>query len=377
MTLFYDRGTIKGGKATITPEGYFVADALIARANNIQNYRASELGLTDRDPNAIVRVFRPEKEVFAVDSLRTASRLPITLDHPPGMVDASNWSQFSKGESGEDVLRDGQYLRVPIRVTDAAAVRSVRTDRQEFSPGYNADVVLDAGEFEGAAYDAVVTNIRYNHLAACRTARGGPELRITDESPAAIGVQNMPKIVPVDVSNPDVAAQVVGNLVTARDTANTALADASAALTARDATIAERDAEIVGLRDQVTAAKPTPAALRDMAREYGQTVAAARALGATVTDAMDVPAIHKAVVDAKMGATAANYTPELYAASFATLAKLANVADASVDDAGDPMRDAFSGGPPASLGDGNAAFADARAKRLARFANGHRAALAN
>src|SRR5690606_10508960 len=75
---------IEHGRAKITPEGYFVADALVGRANNIQEYRAADLGdaFADRDPNSIVRIFRPESEVFATDSLATASRLPITLDHP-------------------------------------------------------------------------------------------------------------------------------------------------------------------------------------------------------------------------------------------------------------------------------------------------------
>ena len=130
MTLFYDRAQIQG-KARITPEGYFVADALVARANNVQEYRAAELGLTDRDPNAVVRVFRPESEVFAADSIRTAVRLPITLDHPvkdgrPVMVDATNWREFAGGQTGEEVLRDGEFLRVPLRITDHQAVQSVR-----------------------------------------------------------------------------------------------------------------------------------------------------------------------------------------------------------------------------------------------------------
>ena len=41
--FFHDRATISG-KARITREGYFVADALVAKANNIQDYRAVELG---------------------------------------------------------------------------------------------------------------------------------------------------------------------------------------------------------------------------------------------------------------------------------------------------------------------------------------------
>lgn len=377
MTLFYDRATLRNGKARITPEGYFVADALVARANNIQEYRASELGLTDRDPNDIVRVFRPESEVFAVDSLRSASRLPITMDHPPAMVDSRSYVEYARGETGEEIVRDGEFIRVPIRVTDAMAVDSVRHDRREFSMGYTAEIVMDAGEYNGEKYDAKATGIRYNHLAACRAARGGPELRITDERPAANGVPTMPKIVmvdnaPVDVSNPDAAETVVRNLIAARDTANGALETATETIAARDATIAERDAEISTLRDQ---AKPlTPGQLRDAAMAYARDRRAAEQLGVDVTDEMDTAAMHKAVVTAKVGDASKAYTPEQYAASFAALA--ATVADQATDtnDAGDdPLRAGIrDGAHSAPVTDARKEFADARAKRFERFETAHR-----
>lgn len=381
MTLFYDRATLRNGMARITPEGYFVADALVARANNIQDYRASELGLTDRDPNDIIRVFRPEAEVFARDSLASASRLPITLDHPPAMLDARNYVQYSRGETGEEIMRDGEFMRVPIRVTDAQAVDSVQHERQEFSMGYTAEIVMDAGEYQGQAYDAKATNIRYNHLAACRAARGGPELRITDERPANNGVPAMPEIVmvdsvPVDVSNPETARTLVTNLVAARDTANAALEEATNTVAARDATIAERDAEIATLRDQ---AKPlTPAQLRDAGAAYARDRRIAELLGVDVTDEMDVPAMHKVAVTAKVGDASKGYTPEQYATSFAALA--ATVTDAgdddgqaNVNDAGnDPLRAGLRDGAGVPVNDERKAFQDARAARFERFETAHR-----
>ena len=377
MTLFYDRATLRNGMARITPEGYFVADALVARANNIQDYRASELGLTDRDPNDVIRVFRPEAEVFARDSLASASRLPITLDHPPAMLDARNYVQYSRGETGEEIMRDGEFMRVPIRVTDAQAVDSVQHERQEFSMGYTAEIVMDAGEYQGQAYDAKATNIRYNHLAACRAARGGPELRITDERPANFGASTMPKIVmvdglPVDVSNAETAEQLVSRLVGARDTALSSLEEATNTVAARDATIAERDAEISTLRDQ---AKPlTPAQLRDAGAAYARDRRIAELLGVNVTDEMDVPAMHKAAVTAKVGDASKAYTPEQYATAFAALA--ATVTDtgdnANVNDGGDPLRAGLRDGAGVVVNDAAKAMADARAARFERLETAHR-----
>lgn len=383
MAIFHDfaPASIKNGAAKITPEGYFVADALVGRANNVQEYRAAELGdaFADRDPNSIVRVFRPEAEVFAVDSLASASRLPITLDHPRGtMVDAKNFREFARGETGEQIMRDGEYIRVPIRVTDSEAVDSVQHDRREFSLGYSAELKIGDGVApDGSIYDASLTNIRYNHLAACRAARGGPELRITDERPAHYGANPMPKIVlidglPVDVSNGDVAEQTINRLISARDTAVDALDGVQKEIRDAKETIAQRDAEIVGLKDAAEKAKPTPAAMRDAVAAFARTAAKAKAIGATVTDEMDVAAMQKAAVVHKMGDAAANYTDEQVRAAFDVLA--AQVADdngQNLNDA-DPLRAAMRDGKPASIGDEQKAFNDARAARLARLETAHK-----
>lgn len=371
----YAPAAIYDGRARITPEGYFVADARVGRANNIQEYRAVDLGdaFPDRDPNSVVRVFRPESAVFAADSLKTASRLPITLDHPtqdgrPVMVDASNWAEFVKGESGEQILRDGEFIRVPIRVTDAGAVASVQRERQEFSLGYAADLVVQDGTYEGQAYDAVLANIRYNHLAACRVARGGPELRITDERQPETPLMKTVLIdgLPVDVSNPDTAAQVVANLRDARDTAVQALTAAAAETAEARTAIAARDAEIVNLQGALVAAKPTPAALRDAAGVYARVSAKATALGATVTDEMDVPAIQRAAVTVKMGDASAAYTDAQFVAAFDALA--AQVADTAPD----PLRAALLDGSPANLGDMTAEFKKARDARFKRLEKGYK-----
>lgn len=374
MTIFHDRAEISG-RARITPEGYFVADALVARANNIQEYKAGELGLTDRKPDEIVRVFRPESEVFAVDSIKSASRLPLTLGHPPVMVDASNWREYAKGETGEEILRDGEFMRVPLRITDAGAVSRVADDYREFSLGYKADLKLEAGVHDGAAYDASVTNLRYNHLAACQAARGGPELRIVDERPAPAATPIQPKGnamlvlvdgLQVDVSNAEVAATTVQRLVTARDTANGALEEATSAVAARDATIAERDAEIATLKDAAGKAND-PAALRDAAASYARTVRKAKALGVTVGDSDNEAAIRKAVVDAKLGDVAKDYTDAQVDAAFGALTK--DISDAE-QPGGDPLRAAIGDGLE-NQGDQVKAFNDARNARLDRYATAY------
>lgn len=67
--------------------------------------------------------------------------------------------------------------------------------------------------------------------------------------------------------------------------------------------------------------------LRDAAKAYAQTVDKAKALGVTVSDEMDEPAIRKAVVSAKIGDAAKDWSDEQIAASFATLTADAKTAD--------------------------------------------------
>lgn len=378
MTLFYDRATISG-KARITPQGYFVADALVARANNVQDYRAAELGLTDRDPNAIVRVFRPEKEVFAVDSLKTASRLPITLDHPVQdgrgvMVDATNWREFAKGETGEEILRDGEFIRVPIRITDAGAVDSVMRDRQEFSLGYAANIELQDGEYQGEHYDAIVTNLRYNHLAACRAARGGSELRITDERPIAQGVLPVTtKVIdglPVNLADATTAAAVVDRLIAERDAAVVDCNGHLATIATRDADISAKEAEITRLTDELAKAKLSPAQLRDAAAAHARILADAKRLGVAITDDMDADAARKAAVTAKIGDKAAAYNDDQVAVAFDAL-----VAQLPADGSGAaPVRDELGAviGDQTNVVDAAKEFADAKAARLARLETAHR-----
>lgn len=358
--MLYDRAEIKGN-ARITKDGYFVADALVARANNVQTYFAHELGLTDRDPQSLVRVFRPAEEVFHKDAMASIAHRPITLDHPAGEVSAENWKALAVGDVGDEIVRDGEFVRVPFRVMDAKAIESIRTDHREFSLGYAAMLDLTPGEHDGQPYDAVASKFRYNHLAAVKAARGGAELRIIDErtySPDDNGGNNpserretsssqygekrvATKTILVDglqVEVTDAAEAAINKLTLQLADAASAKATVETELATAKTEIATKDAEIVTLKQAIEDAKVTPAQLRDAAKAYAAVCGKAKALGATFAEDADAEAIMKAVVDAKMGDAAKGWTAEQIAASFAVLTK-----DAKVETP-DPLRDAITGG---------------------------------
>jgi len=167
-----------------TSDGYLTAFAKVARTG-IQVYRGHEVGRPDLDR---VRVYRPPSEVFNADAMRSLAHRPVTYKHPPVPVNSTNWKRFAGGQTGEDVVRDGDFVRVPMVMMDAAMVDAYERDGvRELSLGYSTDikwtsgVVADGEPDAGKEYDAVQTAIRGNHLALVPVARGGDQLRVGDE----------------------------------------------------------------------------------------------------------------------------------------------------------------------------------------------------
>lgn len=161
----------------ITKDGYLVASVRAARTG-IQVYSGAELGVKDSDT---VRVYRPEDEVFSRDSMMTYAHRPITNNHPDVLVDAESWKDHSVGQVGDEVTRDGDYIRVPIMLMDAAAIKDVKGGKTQLSMGYTMDLSFEQGTTpQGESYDAVMRDLKMNHLAIVHKGRAGSEVRIGD-----------------------------------------------------------------------------------------------------------------------------------------------------------------------------------------------------
>src|SRR5690606_18814074 len=130
--------------------------ARVARTG-IQLYTGAEIdpgnehGLRDR---AAVRVYRPADEVFSREAITSYAHRPITNDHPSGAVDATNWRQLAVGMTGGEVVRDGEFVRVPLVLMDAAAIDAVKNGKNQLSMGYSVQLSFDSGTTpEGEQYD--------------------------------------------------------------------------------------------------------------------------------------------------------------------------------------------------------------------------------
>lgn len=241
MIKFQDKAHV--GDTKRTQDGYLVAMSRVARAG-VQDYLASELGMFG---DHVVRVMRPENEVFSKDAMASLTHAPVTVNHPAVMVDADNWKDLAVGEVGEGVLRDGEWLSVPLIVKDAKGIDAAGSTHREISMGYTA-VLEDAPA--GADYDKVMTNIRFNHLALVPRGRAGSEARIGDgadqwgATPQQREVKDMTtKAIVVGDEAVNVPADVADKITAALDAANQKIKAKDAELEAAQETIGELKAE--------------------------------------------------------------------------------------------------------------------------------------
>lgn len=176
----YDSGTYS--KAKKQPNGWLRADAVIARTG-IQVYARGD-GTTRRE-------YRPPEEVFSEETLASFSMVPVTDDHPPGLLDSSNSTAYARGHLGESVGPDegGTMVAAPMLVTDADLVEKVLAGKQELSCGYTCDLDETPGEIDGEAYDCVQRNVRGNHVAVVETGRAGPEVRIRLDTSDGVAIR--------------------------------------------------------------------------------------------------------------------------------------------------------------------------------------------
>jgi hypothetical protein len=143
-----------------------------------------------RDDGKVVREYRPPAEVFSDASLATLGSVPVTIGHP-GQVTPANWRNVAVGHVSDAPAarkqdNGAEWVEAQVVVADAAALARIdREDLSEVSMGYTADVIPQSGTApDGQHYDAVQTNVRFNHLALLKAgqARAGAGARLRLDS---------------------------------------------------------------------------------------------------------------------------------------------------------------------------------------------------
>lgn len=351
MTILnmFDKAVV--GNVRTTSDGYLVGEAKVARTG-IQEYLAGEIGLTDRDPLSVVRVYRAEEEVFAKDSIASYAYRPVTVDHPSESVTADNWKDYSRGQIGADVVRDGEYVRVPMILMDQQAISDWKDGKRELSMGYSAEIVMQDGVTpEGEKYDALQKNLRMNHLALVSRARGGSQLKLGDNlnEDRNMGLKTI-LVDGLSVETTDAGEQAIkklqGQIVDAQSALATANTNHATVIAAKDSDLAKKDAEIDTLKAKVM----TDADLDAAVKVRSDLIAMAKTIADKDYTGKSPAEIRNLAVTAKIGdAAIAGKSDDYIVARFDILAE---------DAAKDPVRMAqINQQPNVNLGDADNAYA--------------------
>lgn len=354
---FTDTVSVAGTRRTT--DGYLVADARAARAG-VQIYSGVECdpenqhGMKARDT---VRVYRPEEQVFARDTLASFAHRPLTVGHPADAVTAATWKTVAVGHTGDEIARDGEFIRVPMMVADVGAIASIEAGDRELSAGYTCDLIFGEGRTPaGEAYDAVQQNIRANHIAIVKRGRAGSEVRIGDDAGtwgAAPLTQDegendmadtaKTRTVLVDglpIETTDAGAAAIEKLTKDRDDARKALADAETAhveaIKVKDKELGTAAAEITKLKSEALDAVK----LDQLVTDRANVLAKAKAIAGDVSaSGKSIPDIRRVVVAKKLGDAAVKDKSDDYVeALFDGLAKDVKVADPLATALGDTTR---------------------------------------
>lgn len=345
-----------------TADGFLGFSARFAKAG-IQHYLGEEIdpegkhltadGKRRFEAGKLYPVNRPSREVFADRAMGSFIAKPITNDHPSEGVNVNNWKDLTKGVIGE-VLRDGQYARMSGLITDKATIADYRAGKKELSGGYATQLVVGDGTNEfGEYFVAEQTAIEGNHCALVKRGRAGPacaisdSIAICDANPAALADFTTPSIGDLPMKTltidglkvpnvSDEAEAAIVKLQADKAAADAKITELDAKNVADAATIVAKDAEIADLKAKLADAEITPAKLADAAKEYALVQAKAKAVGVDFAADADTAAIKKAVVDAKMGEAAKDYTDDHIAIAFDALTKDAKTDAPKVQPIGAP-----------------------------------------
>lgn len=159
-----DLGSLR--PVTRRADGTIVVDAFLTKAG-VFPYR---------QPDGSVRYeLRLPEDVFDPKSLATFEGVPVTNNHPPGMLDAKNAVQYAVGaQLGVPVRDEADHMRGRLAVYDSEMVSAMEAGKLQVSNGYTCDLVETPGIHPlYGKYDAIQKNIVGNHVAIVDRARAG------------------------------------------------------------------------------------------------------------------------------------------------------------------------------------------------------------
>lgn len=169
-----DRAELGAGMSR-TDEGYLRAPAVLAKAGV----------LTYRSGGKVVRELVPAHVLADPAFLASLENKPVTVDHPPTLLDPAIVGRYRKGVVLPPVTFDGQKVHGILQIEDQDAIRAVESGaKREVSAGYIARSRPEPGvDPVHGPFDVV----RYrqeagNHVALTDRGRGGRDVALRMDS---------------------------------------------------------------------------------------------------------------------------------------------------------------------------------------------------
>jgi hypothetical protein len=147
---------------TQTSAGALVVDAAFTRTG-VFEYMNSD--------GSIRREWRPPEEVLKIDSVNTLLDAPVTVLHPPDLINSANWREYAVGHQRGtlDTQRDKEGGKIvgQLVISDRPAIEQALSGiLVEISCGYQCILDMVPGITDtGERYDAIQRNIIYNHIS--------------------------------------------------------------------------------------------------------------------------------------------------------------------------------------------------------------------
>lgn len=193
IALAFDRASVR----TIDKDGRLhvsvtnISKAMVCPYYGSEIPGCDELGL---DPDKIYMLLRDPDEL--AKGAATSNNIQLLEIHEA--VNANEPKQeLTIGSTGTDGVFESPYLQNSLVVWDAKAIRRIeRGETQELSCGYHYQPDMIPGVYEGEAYDGVMRNIIFNHVALVERGRAGPDVVVGDAAPLGnitIGDNHMSK----------------------------------------------------------------------------------------------------------------------------------------------------------------------------------------
>lgn len=177
----YIPATIALAKTETTREGFLKVSGHATRVGVLLYKKAD---------GSIIRELRHPDEVFDQESMASLAMIPVTNNHPDGLIDSESARDYQVGMTGEIVtVADDTYLDVKSVITDHETIEDAENGKVELSPGYRCELDFTPGVWKGEKYDAIQRNIRYNHLAIVKKGRSGPEVRLHLDADDAVEME--------------------------------------------------------------------------------------------------------------------------------------------------------------------------------------------